>query len=64
MYGVLGLPAFRFYDIDNDSLVKEVLANQKRLTDNPNIPLFEDTQFHPKNRPHSHEIEKKLSDFH
>jgi hypothetical protein len=36
---------FEIIGIDNAKLAEEVLSNQKRLSDNKNIPLYEDTVF-------------------
>jgi hypothetical protein len=47
---------FNYFDvvgIDNKALAEEVLSNQTRLTDNKNIPLYEDTVFNMDNGPQS-----------
>jgi hypothetical protein len=44
---------FDVVGIDNKALAEEVLSNQTRLTDNKNIPLYEDTVFNMDNGPQS-----------
>jgi len=39
---------FKIDGIDRPALAGEVLSNQKRLSDNPHMSLFEDTAFDPK----------------
>ena len=40
---------FEIVGIDNETLAEEVLSNQKRLSENKNIPLYEDTIFNTDN---------------
>jgi hypothetical protein len=48
-------------DIDNTKLAQEILLSKKRLSDDPRIPLFEDTEFNPKEGDEGHKLLNLIS---